>query len=93
MFFFTPIQDFIAWTYASAHGSAFMGGDFSDIPLFAAVVILYRKHNCHVKKCWRIQWREHDGNLLCRRHHPLDDNLKPEDIRSIDEVANDPANT
>ena len=50
-----------------------IGSDFGEIPLLGFVWITYRRHNCHVKGCPRIQWRSHpedDGHLVCRKHHP-----------------------
>jgi hypothetical protein len=44
--------------------------------LIGAAVGLYRKHNCHVKGCWRIakQPLEHDGAtwMVCHKHHPAE---------------------
>jgi hypothetical protein len=38
------------------------------------VTMLYRKHNCHVQGCWRLQWKTVPGtdHVVCRRHHPAD---------------------
>jgi len=53
------------------------GGDLALIVSFlAAPVLLYRKHNCGVRWCWRIARHDfHDPESgimhhLCRRHHP-----------------------
>ena len=34
--------------------------------------VLYRKHNCHVHKCWRIGRFQADRWVVCARHHPDD---------------------
>ena len=40
--------------------------------LMAGVAVWWRKHDCHVKWCPRIQWHPHPvhGHPVCRRHHP-----------------------
>ena len=48
---------------------------FSNLTIFAAVVVFYRKHNCHIRGCLRLgshkavdeQGVEH---VVCRSHHP-----------------------
>ncbi len=32
----------------------------------------WRKHNCHVHRCWRLQWHPHPdhGHPVCAVHHP-----------------------
>ena len=53
-----------------------LGADLGQLALIGAAVGLYRKHNCHVKGCWRIakQPLEHDGAtwMVCHRHHPAE---------------------
>lgn len=50
---------YLAW-------SGFVG----DLSLLGAAVTLYRKHNCHQPRCWRIG-RFPDGEWhVCGRHHP-----------------------
>lgn len=48
----------------------FWSGFAGDIPLIGGVLLLWRRHNCHVRGCWRLQWRAHGQHVLCRRHHP-----------------------
>lgn len=31
--------------------------------------VLFRRHNCHESKCWRIGRVEGDGKLHCHKHH------------------------
>jgi hypothetical protein len=53
-----------------------IGADIGQLALVGAAVGIYRKHNCHVKGCWRIakQPLEHDGAtwMVCHKHHPAD---------------------
>jgi hypothetical protein len=59
------------------------GGDLYDfysgfaqaigsITLLGGLIALGRKHNCHVKGCWRIGRQQIEGKnwLLCHKHHP-----------------------
>jgi hypothetical protein len=63
---------------ATGEGYAFfsgIGSDLTEVLVLGGLIALYRKHNCNVKGCWRIQWREYvdaDGtkHLWCRHHHP-----------------------
>jgi len=48
----------------------FWSGFAGDIPLFVGLGVFLRHRNCHRRGCWRLQWRSHEGELLCRRHHP-----------------------
>jgi hypothetical protein len=66
----------------SGSGTAYLlwSGVVGDITIVAAMigapVLLFRKHNCEVRWCWRIA--RHDltdqatglTHQLCRRHHP-----------------------
>ena len=38
----------------------------------AAAWALIRRHQCHVRSCWRIGRQQVDGTtfVVCRRHHP-----------------------
>lgn len=54
-------------------GYQFWSGIGGGSPLFLVIGLWWRKHNCHVKRCWRLQFRPHpdDGeHVVCRRHHP-----------------------
>ncbi len=58
----------------------FHSGIGSNLQLIAAILIapliLYRKHNCGQRWCWRIGRHELKdpvtglSHMLCRRHHP-----------------------
>jgi hypothetical protein len=47
---------------------AFWSGAGSDLSYLSVFVVLFRKHNCHVKNCWRIGHHEVGGFMLCHRH-------------------------
>jgi len=48
------------------------GADLGQIALVGAAIGLYRKHNCHVHRCWRIAKQQVEGTqwMVCHRHHP-----------------------
>jgi hypothetical protein len=53
------------------------GGDVAILAsILAAPILLYRKHNCGIRWCWRIarhDFTDPDGGIthhLCRTHHP-----------------------
>lgn len=50
-------------------------GMFGNLTIFAAIIIFYRKHNCHVHGCFRLGRHpavDQNGveHIVCRRHHP-----------------------
>lgn len=51
------------------------GSDIGEIAIIGGLISIYRKHNCHVKGCWRIARHPVTGTdyIVCRKHHPLDD--------------------
>ncbi|MBA3843813.1 MAG: hypothetical protein H0X39_14575 [Actinobacteria bacterium] len=57
-------------------GYNFVSGPLADITLvtaFTATLCLWwRRHNCHVHRCWRLQWHPHPdhGHPVCKKHHP-----------------------
>jgi hypothetical protein len=48
------------------------GADLGQVALFGAVIGIYRKHNCHVHRCWRIGKQPVIGTswMVCHHHHP-----------------------
>ena len=44
------------------------------LTVVSGVSMLYRKHNCHIHGCWRLQWKVVPGttHVVCRHHHPDD---------------------
>jgi hypothetical protein len=57
-----------------ASGSWYLlwSGFFADISILAAPVILFFRHVCHERGCFRIGKHRLDGTpyTLCRKHHP-----------------------
>lgn len=55
----------------SGYWYAFWSGFAGDIALLATPIVLLRKHNCHVRPCWRIGRHPVEGvpgRFTCRRH-------------------------
>jgi hypothetical protein len=49
-----------------------IGSDVGEVTILGALVMIYRKHECHVERCHRPAWHphpEHD-HPVCKRHHP-----------------------
>jgi hypothetical protein len=48
------------------------GSDWGQVTVLGGAVLLYRKHNCHERRCWRIGKHPIDGSpyIVCRKHHP-----------------------
>lgn len=48
------------------------GADIGELAFIGAAIGVYRKHNCHVHRCWRIAKQEVVGTswMVCHRHHP-----------------------
>ena len=55
---------YLAWSGA--------GGDLGELTLLGGVWMLYRKHNCHAKGCWRLSRHHVEGTpyIVCSKHHP-----------------------
>lgn len=51
-----------------------IGSDIGEVVIIGAIWQAYRARNCHVKGCWRLQWRRVAGtdHTVCRKHHPDD---------------------
>jgi hypothetical protein len=47
--------------------------DIGGLAFVGAAIGIYRKHNCHVHRCWRIAKQQVIGTswMVCHRHHPL----------------------
>jgi hypothetical protein len=57
------------------------GSDVSEFAIILAAIGLFRKHNCHVRGCWRIARHPIEGTpyVVCRKHHPgIDEALTAE---------------
>ena len=50
-----------------------IGSDIGEVALLAGAWAILRRHNCHVRGCWRIGHRpvEHTPYVVCHRHHPV----------------------
>ena len=65
------------------------GSDLAELTIITGLLAMYRKHNCHVRRCWRIG--RHDFTSppagltyrLCRRHHPAHPGRKPVTAQEI----------
>jgi hypothetical protein len=68
------LHSLIHWS--TQGGYNFVSGPLADITIFTAfastLVLWLRKHNCHVHRCWRLQWHPHPdhGHPVCKKHHP-----------------------
>lgn len=43
-------------------------GVIGDIPLFAALVLFFRHHNCHRPHCPRLGHPNNQGEVYCKKH-------------------------
>lgn len=58
-----------------------VGSDISEVAIIGGVIQIYRKHNCHVKGCWRIGKHPVGHYVVCRSHHPgVPDAITPEAV-------------
>lgn len=82
-----PILHFLGIDNVSGYAYGFwsgFGSDLGEIALVGAVIGIYRKHNCHVKGCWRIGKHPVDSTpfVVCRKHHPdIDQAPTAEDVK------------
>ena len=60
------------WTWHDPDGYNFISGPLADITLLGGAYAIARRHNCHVKGCWRIARAAVPGTgyIVCRKHHP-----------------------
>jgi hypothetical protein len=49
-----------------------IGSDVGEVTLLGLVLVWWRNHDCHVHRCWRLQWHPHPvhGHPVCKHHHP-----------------------
>ena len=63
------------WLHPGGSGYWFYSGVFDVgilLGILSSVGVYWRTHNCHVNRCWRLDWHphpEHD-HPVCRAHHP-----------------------
>jgi hypothetical protein len=52
-----------------------IGSDISEVTLVIGILTmgagLWRAHNCHYQRCWRLGRFRHGHFVLCHVHHPL----------------------
>jgi hypothetical protein len=65
----------LRWTWADPTGYnvvSGIGSDLGELAILGAALAWLRRHNCHVRRCWRLGWHPHPdhGHLVCRAHHP-----------------------
>jgi hypothetical protein len=62
------------WTWHDPDGYNFISGPLADITLLGGAYAIARRHNCHVKGCWRVARAQVPGTgyIVCRKHHPHD---------------------
>lgn len=67
------------------------GSDIAEFSILIGVIAFYRKHDCHVKGCWRFQHHAVEGTpyIVCRKHHPTIDRMPPtaEQVRTAHQAA------
>ena len=70
----TWVYNAARWTWHDADGYNFISGPLADITLLGGAYAIARRHNCHVKGCWRIARAQVLGTsyVVCRKHHPHD---------------------
>ena len=88
MRFINDFLTFLGTTNGSGRWYLWWSGMFSNLTIFAAVAVFYRKHNCHVHGCLRIGTHkavDQNGieHVVCRPHHPdlgADRKLRPDQL-------------
>lgn len=55
------------------------GSDIGEVTVLGLVLAVFRKHNCHARRCWRIGRHQVEGTVwtTCRKHHPAIDTKAP----------------
>lgn len=66
------LAHWLGLTDASGPWYLWWSGIAGDLPMFGALWLLYRRHTCHARRCWRLGLHPVDGTgfTVCRRHHP-----------------------
>lgn len=69
------IAIWLGLTNPSGHAYSFwsgVGADIGEVTIIGGMIAIYRKHNCHVRGCWRVGKLAVDGTpyIVCHRHHP-----------------------
>jgi hypothetical protein len=47
------------------------GSDIGELGIIGGLAVMVRRHNCEVRRCWRLgrHWTA-GGHVVCRKHHP-----------------------
>lgn len=71
---FEALRHAADWFCLRGEGYNFWSGIGSGSPLIALFIVQWKKHNCHVAWCPRLQWHTHPdhGHPVCKKHHPHD---------------------
>jgi hypothetical protein len=57
-----------------------VGSDIGEIAIVGGLFAIVRRHNCEVRRCWRVgRHTTAAGHAVCRKHHP-DDHLTAEQV-------------
>lgn len=54
-------------------------GAAGDLGWIGGAGVLYRRHQCHRRGCWRLARHPHGPYVLCARHHPHVPDEGPDD--------------
>lgn len=67
-----------------------VGADLGELAIVGGLLSIYRRHTCHVHRCWRMARHNVTGTgyVVCRRHHPVLDGPV-----TADHVASEAATT
>lgn len=66
------------------------GGDVGQFAILGGLIAAWRKHTCHVDRCWRFGVHSVAGTpyRACRKHHPaVPDRISAEHIAEAHEQA------
>jgi hypothetical protein len=63
------------WLHPGGAGYWFYSGVFDAgiiLGILSGIGVFWRTHNCHVRRCWRLDWHPHPvhGHPVCHVHHP-----------------------
>lgn len=75
----SPLLIWIGVTNGSGHAYLWwsgIGSDIAELAIIGGMITIVRKHNCGVKRCWRLAKHDYTDpesgiiHALCRKHHP-----------------------
>ncbi len=83
------------WDPLHGDGYQFWSGIGSGSPILLGAWVYLRKHNCHVRWCFRVGRHPVDGTtyVVCRKHHPLKNPKHylptPDELPAAEELADE----